>query len=389
MINFKIPEINILYFFVILLTVSYLFFAGCKEPFQPEINEQVNAIAVDGSLIKGREKQVVTITRSAPLNNIAYLPVKDCRVKITDELNDEFPFTEESDGMYTAVIDDNMLVNDRKYKLVFVTPNGNTYESAYETIIETAPVDSVYPVLETAYNSSSQKDEDVIQFYLDLKAPETGSRYYRWELTETYEIHSFYRIDAIYDGFNVIITPNLRDSVYYCWITSGIDELYSSNTVNLIINEKKKIPLNRNLANSRKMSVRYSLLIEQYALNEKAYDYWHQKKIELQESGGLYTAQPGQSKSNIENINDDTEKVLGYFWVSSLSEKRIFYEEQLFYRRPYGYCERDTFVIDTTYLGPFPVYITGDSMLGPLYTANRECFDCTLIGGTLEKPAFW
>ena len=385
--NHKASKFNILLISMLFTNGLIINFTGCREPYDAEINEKVDAIAVDGSLIKGREKQTVIITRSAPLNDISYLPVTDCQVKIVDELNNEFHFTEESDGDYTALIDDNLLVNNRKYKLVFVTPDGNVYESGFETIIETAPVDSVYPVRETLYSSSEQQDVDIIRFYLDLKAPATGSRYYRWELTETYETHSFYHIDYIFDGEEVIMTPDLRDSVYYCWITSGINELYSSNTVNLIINEKKKIPLNHHLSTSRKIAIKYSLLINQYALNEKAYDYWHQKKIEIQESGGLYTVQPGQGTSNIRNIHDDAEKVLGYFWVSSLSEKRIFYEDPFSYRRPFGFCELDTFL--PPYPGPFPIYLTGDSAFGPLYIADPECFDCRLIGGSLEKPAFW
>jgi len=370
------------------MAVPVFLYWGCKEPFEAETDEKIDAIAVDGSLVKGRERQTLIITRSAPLDDIEYLPVTDCQVKVVDELNNEFHFTEESDGEYVAVIEDNLLVNNRKYKLIFNTPDGNSYESDYETIIETAPVDSVYPVRETLYNISEQKYEDIIQFYLDLKAPETGARYYRWELSETYEIHSYYYINYIYDGDSIIETPNIRDSVYYCWITSGINELYSSNTVNLVINEKKKIPLNNALADSRKFAVKYSLLIEQYALNEKAYDYWNQKKIEIQESGGLYTTQPGQSASNIVNVNDPAEKVLGYFWASSLSVKRIFFREPFTYRRPFGICEREDF-IDSIQEGPFPVYITGDITLGFLYTADEECFDCTLIGGSLEKPEFW
>lgn len=381
-VKYKITLVSVL-----LMYALTLFLTGCKEPFQAEINEKTDAIAVDGSLIKGMDKQTITITWSTPLNDISYLPVVDCQVKIVDELENEFYFAEESDGIYTATIDDNILLYGRKYKLVFITPEGSTYESAYETIIETATVDSVYPVVEKVYNSVTQEDEDYIRFYLDLKAPETGSRYYRWELAETYEIHSYYHIDAYYDGDEIYRYPPFRDSLFYCWITSEIDELYSSNTVNLVINEKKKIPLNSFPVTSRRMSVRYSLLIEQYALNEKAYDYWNQKKTEIQESGGLYTAQPGQGTSNITNINDDTEKVLGYFWASSLSEKRIFYEDPVKYRKPLGYC--DTAVFDTTIHdnGIYPIYLTLFLQI-PIF-ASQECFDCTLLGGSLEKPDFW
>ena len=372
------------------LFISILFFClfGCKEPFDPHISEKTNTITVDGSLIKGRRKQIVTITRSAPLNDIKYIPVTGCQVEIMDETGNVFPFSEESEGQYTAEIDDNLLINNRKYKLVFDTPDGNRYESTYEEIVETAPVDSVYAVPESIYSSPDKEYINVVRFYLDLKAPEEGARYYRWDLTETYEIHSFYHIDWIYLNKDTLYLNN-PDSIYFCWITSDIDELFSSNTVNLKINEKKKIPLNFVPRNARKLAVRYSLLVNQYALSPDAYDYWHQKKVEIEESGGLYTKQPGQSRSNITNINDATEKVLGFFWVSSRSQKRIYNTIPSTYYRTINYCETEVF--DTSlYVPGSIVYVTNRlSSYGIDYTADRVCFDCTLLGGSVEKPSYW
>ena len=361
--------------------------SGCREPFDPQINEKTNAITVDGSLIKGRKKQVVTITRSAPLYNIEYIPVTGCQVKIMDEFENIFTFNEESEGRYTAEISDNLLVTNRRYKLVFDTPDGNNYESAFEELIETAPVDSVYTASESIYSSSDQKYINVVQFYLDLKAPEEGARYYRWDLTETYEVHSFYHIDWIYLNRDTLY-PSNPDSVYYCWVTSDIDELFSSNTVNLRINEKKKIPLNYVPRNSRKLAVRYSLLVKQYALSPDDYDYWHQKKVEIEESGGLYTKQPGQSKSNVVNVNDANEKILGYFWASSLSQKRIYNDIPSTFYRAANYC--DTAEFDTSLVVPgIIVYVTTRlTSYGIDYTADRVCFDCTLLGGSVEKPSF-
>ena len=383
-IDKNIIKIN-LWFYIIGVLIFYL---GCKEPFNPDINEKVDVIAVDGSLIKGKGKQVVVITRSAPLNDIQYLPVKNCTVKIIDELGNEFQFTEESEGRYTAEINEDMLVNQRKYKLHFTTPDGNIYESTDETIIATAPVDSVYAEHESIFNTTSQEYDDVLKYYLDLKAPDEGARYYRWDLTETYEIHSNYYIDGIYLGHGIIFTPQLHDSIYYCWITKDIDQLFSSSTENLQVNEKKKIPLIEIGPNSKKMAVRYSLLVKQYALSKDAYVYWHQKKVELEESGGLYSSQPGQTKSNIVNINDSQENVLGYFWVSSLSEKRVFYDEPYTYYKPFGYCDAAVFDSATFDNGDYPIYISG-GIRSPALTADRQCFDCTLLGGSLEKPSFW
>jgi len=372
-----------------LLVGTSLIFTLCIDPFEPDINEEENLITIDGSMIKGRVKQAITITRASSLMDPEFMPLENCNVKIIDDSGNEFMFYEESGGTYVAEIDDEFLQYNRQYKLVFSTPEGNTYESALETLLKSAPVDSFYSIKESQYSSSSEEMEERVQFYVDLKAPEEGTRYYRWEVVETYEYHSPYYIDGYYDGQEYYYFPRPLDSLYACWTTQKVSGLYSSNTINLIKNEKKKIPLNYVARGSIKLSVKYSLLIRQYALNEGAYDYWHQAKVEAEESGGLYTSQPAQSISNIVNINDKEEKVLGFFWASSRSEKRIFFEEPSQYVKPFDYCVLDT--LDTVYPGPgpYPIYFTYNPLTDTRKTANQECFDCTKKGGSLEKPDFW
>lgn len=369
-----------------------LFFISlsCKEPFEPDINESVELISIDASLIKGRTIQYIAISRSTSINSFEYKAVSRCDVKIVDELGNEFQFEEETNGsgLYTAEIDDNLLVNGRQYKLNFNTQEGEEYESEYQSIIESADVDSVYGIQEDVYDTDEEKTVEAMQFYIDLKAPDTGSRYYRWELSYTYEYHSVYKINGIYDGDTTYLYSPPFDSIYTCWNTEKITQLFSSSTENLVQNEKKRIPLHYVPTKSRKLSVRYSLLIKQYALNENAYNYWNQKKNDMQESGGLYTNQPSQTKSNIYNINNREETVLGYFWASSEKQKRIFLDQVFYFRYPYGVCELEDFNLRDHGRGPFPVYILG-GIYSRAQTADQSCFDCTMLGGVLDKPDFW
>ncbi len=86
-------------------------------------------------------------------------------------------------------------------------------------------------------------------------------------------------------------------------------------------------------------------------MNKEAYEYWHQKEMELTELGQIYTKQPYQNKSNITNIDNPDEKVLGFFWASSCTEKHLFL------RDPFGKVDK----------------IQGETIIGfcralPLYT---------------------
>ena len=177
----------------------------------------------------------------------------------------------------------------------------------------------------------------------------------------------------------------------------------------------KQVPLHFVSGNDDKLRVRYSCLLSQYSLNEGAYNYWHNKKVEIQESGGIYFTQPNQTVSNMRNINNDQEKVLGYFWTSTVKQKRVFFDGPFIPGDGIPPCYADTFDFsayyrqDVTELGGFvltnpadlPVYIEQridrhlDSITLQFYwdtvylTTDKSCYDCRLQGGTINRPEYW
>jgi hypothetical protein len=182
--------------------------------------------------------------------------------------------------------------------------------------------------------------------------------------------------------------PDNSDTLITCWITHPVDGFYDASTVNLQTNEKKRIPLNYVSNRTHRLEIKYSLLVRQYPLSDGAYHYFNSKKSEIQEAGGLYDIQPVQNQSNIVNSDDPDEKILGYFWASSFTEKRIFVEP------PFNfvllrYCQPST--IDWQSINrsrsSISFYIT--MIEGMEYTAEDMCFDCTQTGGKLKRPEFW
>jgi hypothetical protein len=385
---------------------------SCISPFEPDYKGAENGLlVVDGSLIKGYEMQVINISRSSSISEPVYQPEADCHVKIMDESGNEFLFTEESPGKYIARIEDELLIYNTGYKLVFSTSSGEKYESGYQKLLKTAPVDSIYRFEEDSYNRDSVKYTRGLQFYVDLDAPDDASKYYRWQIEETWEIRAWYKIFGVYDG--KVIELDTRgwpsDSLYYCWDTRMVTGIYTFTTNNLSHNILKKVPLHFKPYYSGDLTIKYCATVKQFALNEDAYYYWHQKEIELNESGQIYTTQPDQVKSNVSNINNPDEKVLGFFWASSCTRKRTF-EENPFGRNPIGPSSCSSYEICTDqseeelinllyvlirsvrHFPEPPVYITvrinlnGD-MCAALY--KDGCIDCRVMGGTNHKPDYW
>jgi hypothetical protein len=404
-------KFNGLIIFIVSIT---LFALSCISPFEPKYKGESNMLVVEGSVIKGIEKQEIKISRASSISNPVSIPVTNCQVKVLDDSGNEFVFSEESQGKYVATIDDGLLNYNNQYKLVFSTPSGENYESGYQKLLKTAPIDSVFSVEEYHLIPDSARDIKGLQFYANLNAPDDASKYYKWQVEETWEVHAGYMISGIYDGKTVSLTVYPSDSIYYCWKTRIADGFYTSSTIDLSHNIIKNIPLNFKLNTSEDLRIKYCATVRQYALNQDAYDYWHQKETETKQTGQLYTTQPSQSKSNISNISNPDEKILGFFWVSACSTKHLFLKDPFhkFVEGAGGTCSTlalfadvsgkalETAILNlilrTRNVPKPPLYIYQVcGMSGCVYyvALTNTCIDCrtnrTSGAGTTKRPDFW
>jgi hypothetical protein len=108
----------------------------------------------------------------------------------------------------------------------------------------------------------------------------------------------------------------------------------------------------------------------------------------------LYATQPYQVRGNIHSISNPEEPVIGNFTVASCDSVRIMFEPPSGMDFDYPVCGIDTSAYmefaEIIFSPPnsWPVYATQDPWGIPVLI-NQDCMDCTLRGGTLEKPEFW
>jgi len=376
---------------VSILLALFIFIQGCIVPYEAEIDEEYSLVSIEGSLIKGSQENTLVISRTSSLGYPEYKPIEGCLVSVVDDLNTQSFYSEDGNGRYTLEIPDEQLVFGRQYKLQIVTPEGKLYESEYETLIHGAEVDTVYYQMEDTYDKIANMDLNGVQFYIDLKAEDSISRYFRWIMEETYEITSIAPITYFLTGDEQEPVGSFPTEyeLFRCWKTETVKRLFLSNTINLVVNEKKRIPLNYVSTESERLKIKYSLLVKQFTLSEGAYSYWQKAKNETQDAGGLYTQQPGRAISNVYCPDDSTEIVLGYFWLSHCTENRVFVPGIPSINITGNHCELEEF--DPAYHanGPFPRYVWNNQVRSRLMTSSIGCFDCTKRGGNLNKPDYW
>jgi hypothetical protein len=378
----------------ILIIIALILLQSCVERYFLEDHEQVNPkMVIEGNITTACGSQSIRISQSTSTEWPKYEPVSDCAVAVTNEQNRSIIFIEdvENPGTYTCTPDEGFLQIGQQYKLVVETPDRRVYESLYEPLFDCPPVDSVYYERQKIATNDPAQFRDGLQFYLDHEASDYFGKYYRMVVEETYEYHSSWPKKNYIETWRIIVAP-YDYSTFVCYQTSTVDEIFTLTTSELATNAYQKFKLHYVSNSTQRLMYNYSVLIRQLSVSENAYTYWENIRKNNRESADFFTVQPSMVRGNIYNNSDSAEVVLGYFSVSAESTKRIVYERnEDFDFSGVSYCSPiiiEMIIPDS----PRPLYLVEgvyDNGKEVRAWAPSECFDCTLLGGVLEKPEFF
>jgi hypothetical protein len=370
----------------ILLLSILLLLNSCIAQFIPEIDEEKELLVVQGLLTDQKEPNIIKLSKSLPLGEVsAARPVSGSFVSITDDLHNVVLLSETVPGTYITPSYFRG-VTGRTYTL-HINANSEfsrlNYESVPMEMKPVPPIDSLYyekTVIEKA--DGYFRGVDGCQIYLDTYDPENKCRFYRWDFSETWQIRLLFDV------------PNQT-----CWIS---DKSHSINIKSTAAFDEARI--NRFLINyftniTDRLKTKYSILVNQYSLNEDEYIYWEKIQNIAVQVGGLYDIIPASVPSNIRCIEYPAEKVLGYFSVSAISSKRIFIKDKFEgIIDQYADCVSDTLLDGPDYIEGLgiSVWTLFDIIPTPfsgkprirILTETRGCADCT-VRGTTVRPVFW
>ncbi len=369
--------------FILFLIV--VFFTACVEPFEPEIEKYENILVIDGLISNYPGPYTVKISRSFPYYEKVQEMVSKAFVKIIGSNGTEIILDEINNGIYQT--DSNFQAQvGIEYKLHVETPDTMTYESEFEEIKNPIDIDSIYFLYEIKYSIADEENIAGVQIFLDTHDPNNDTKYYAWEYEETWKYSVPFYSDKFADK-------------YYCFKSSKPKELLLGTSENLNRDEIKRHPITYVGGNTPKLRYKYSILIKQYSLSEKAYQYFKFLKSINESGGSLFDKTPTSIYGNIHNINDLNDPVLGLFQVSGISEKRFFIDRKdighnFYTETGFGYCKfQYTELSDsnaTDSLLRFNYIIIDTNSLSEIinFTTDSSCFDCTQTGTNIV-PDFW
>lgn len=379
---------------IVLLLIIFGITNSCVDEYWPEVLPKYErALVVDGQIDSQEGPYVVSLSLSTEVNWPFFDPLKGCIVTISDNSGNSEQLIEIGGGKYTTTEQGIKGIPGRSYKIKIQTPQGKNYESDFMRMSQPGIIDSIY--YKTAYkpHPTLERMMNGLQFYVNAQNENDSSYYFYWKIEQTYKFNANYKIRFYYDG--QMRRFNNPDSLFTCYKHDHIPNIYLFNTEKLSKREIKDFPIHYVNTEFKALSIRYSVLVNQYSITKESYKYWNDLASLNDEQGDLYSRLPFQVRGNIYNTEDKDEPVLGYFMVAGKSTKRIFIDRPAYL--DYYYSDScNTYGPDPEILwihrNEWPIFLPafpGTGGASPAWVDYQWCVDCTKSGGDLEKPEFW
>lgn len=374
----------------------------CVEPFETEIESFESILIVDATLTNEQKQQQVLLSRTFRFNE-EQLVETGAEVGIVDDQSTRFEFIETEPGKYLTP-SEFMAVPGRDYQLIIKTAEGNEYASDFRSLTPVLEIDDLYA--ERTVNGQGVLG---ITVFADSSDPQGNAKFYRYEYDETYRI-----IAPFWQPFDLRPVSRTPPQVEFvrkteesrvCYGTASSTDIILASSTEFDEDKVTRFPVRFLSKENFLTQSRYSILVRQFVQSPEAFAFYETLK-EFSDFESLFSqTQPGFITGNIVSRTNSSEKVIGFFDVSSVSSKRIFFEHIDFF--PEGplppFINECTFFPPALSLFGFSPLIdlleTGDFLFagindepegfeGPYFLAQRVCGDCRVLGSN-KVPDFW
>ena len=382
---------------------------GCTEPYALQTSTFEDAIVIEATITNELKQQKVKVTHVTKFEDNGPAFEADANVYILDDLSNIYNFVSDPGSGYYVSTTEFQAEPERKYKLTVETSDGNVYESTVETL---TTVNNMQDVTATV---GTKNGESGVLINVKSFDPSNSSKYYRYEYEETYQVIAPAWSDMTlllippptpgpFSGYNVQLIPREDLDTKICYPTKKSEDIILANT-SLQTEDRLDYTVRFISDQDYIISHRYSILVHQYVQNLAAYTFYKTLK-EISGSGGniLSQNQPGFFYGNIKSATNPDKKVIGFFDVSSVSSKRIFFNyADLFPNKPLPPYVTDCVSQHFTFcFGPSET-CNGSALVSALLTDSllffngshpnynmvpTACGDCTILGSNIIPP-FW
>ena len=383
----------------------------CIDPYTPELKNFESLLVVDALFTDEYRSNYVILTRTIEKSDEDPLRVTGATVIISDDLGNSTLLTEKHAGEYRTDSLTFRGATGRTYKLSIETESGEKYESAPSFMHPVPDIDSIYFSKDQLLSEETGEMVQGVSIFIDSQDKSAGN-YYRWSYEEWWKFQA--PDPKMFNYINDSTIVPVSEIKQTCWANKKSDVIDIENTVLRNTGGFTKKPvLFIASEETNRLLIQYYVEVRQLSLSKEEYEFWD-LMLQLDESGGdIFDKQPFQIFSNIHNVTNPDEQIIGWFQVSGakLIHKYITFNEIASLDLPlYVYdCERiEKGEVDYPPTTPGARYTfdeinegflnSGFTFIKPVYRDNGElyrlvfvrpfCAECT-VNGTMTKPSFW
>ena len=164
----------------ILILITLILFTSCIEPIELKTIEYEKNLIVDALLTNELKHHIIKLSRTFRLEGSDTTPELQATVRVKDNLENYYNFTETSYGTYTSDIEFKA-EEGKTYKLEITTSDQNTYTSREEAIVGLSEIDDIQAILE---NDTTEG----IAINVTSKSIDNNAKYFRYTFEETFKI---------------------------------------------------------------------------------------------------------------------------------------------------------------------------------------------------------
>jgi hypothetical protein len=392
-----------------------LVISSCVDPYTPELKGYESLLVVSGLITDEQVPYEVTLSRSFQRADSVAQKVKDAMVLIADETGRITYLRNLGNGTYVTDPEEFTGSTGKTYTLHITTADGKEYISAPARMLPVPDIESIYYEKDNDIGGANNKISEGIRFYVNAPNGSGETQYVRWEYEETWKFRlNDYKRFNYFSDTSILPVGVIKE---FCWKTRNSSDILIGSMTPGENSATNDVPVCFVAsAESDRLTIEYSLLVKQYSLSGEAYEYLNNLKLVNEAGGTIFDKQPFPVISNITNVNDPGEKVLGYFQVSSVRKERIFVTAGVvnelglpFYH--YDCTRYEAAPIDFHVPGSMTPLMTWDELyemftgegnfafIEPVYDPDThaliklaftesECSDCELTGSVI-KPDWW
>ena len=338
------------------LVIFLVFLNSCVDPATIDIGESDEILVVSGFITTDEGPHRVELSRTAKFGSVfdgVISKVQDATVLVRNSGGEVIEFEEVLDGIYESPADFRAEVGET-YTLQIETNLGTNYSSLPQTVVAGPEIEE----LEVRYRRLPSSDPvnfvSGVEVYSVFTDPPEERNFYFWGVEGTFVVKTFPELFVIQGDPDV---PAPKDCCDRCWLSEN-----NINTNQLLSDEQIDGERITSLAgfisdDGQRYTERYYANVQQYSLNEEAFNFYTLIASQVSIDGDLFDPPPARIRGNIINLDDPTEEIIGFFGAFSIQERGVFIDR--------------SFLDDTQ----------------RLVQINDDCL--TLPTATIDQPSFW